>query len=60
MSDQALQHSFWQLVNKEPKSDTDKVAIVGVEAAFVSERYRHLTQEQVYDALLADAHVFSL
>jgi hypothetical protein len=54
------EHPFWQLVRKEPKTDTDIVAIVGVEAAFVSDKYSHLTQEQVYDALLADAHVFAL
>jgi hypothetical protein len=51
-------HPFWQLVSKEPKTDAEKVAIVGVEIAFGCEEFRTLTQEQVYDKLLENIKLF--
>ena len=54
------EHPFWELVRKNEKSDTDKVAIVGVAYASQQPKYSMKTQEEIYDALLKDASIFSL
>ena len=48
-------HPFWQLAEKEDKSDAERVALTALAGLSVHKPYSSMTPEGVYDKLLDNA-----
>jgi hypothetical protein len=49
-----MKHALWQLMEKQNKTEADRVACAAVMALSTREGFTHMTPEQVFDALIVN------